>query len=87
MNVVEKIHRIEGQMNANYIERKGEIRAILLGVLAQKNVLFIGNPGVAKSSVIDQFMRSFEGDIQTFTRLISPTTQPEELFGSAKLNV
>lgn len=86
MNVVEKIHRIEGQMNANYIERKGEIRAILLGVLAQKNVLFIGNPGVAKSSVIDQFMRSFEGDIQTFTRLISPTTQPEELFGSAKFD-
>lgn len=81
-----KIQQIEHQMNANFIDREGEIRAVLLGMMAQKNILFIGAPGVAKSSVIDQFMRSFAPNIQSFSRLISPTTQPEELFGSARFD-
>lgn len=84
--LINKIQKIEQQMNRNFVDRDGEIRAILLGVLAQKNVLFIGVPGVAKSSVIDQFIHSFAADIQSFTRLISPTTQPEELFGSARFD-
>lgn len=85
-SLIEKLQNIERQMNANFIDRDGEIRAILLGVLSRKNILFIGVPGVAKSSVIDQFLRAFNDDIQTFTRLIAPTTQPEELFGSARFD-
>lgn len=84
--LIQKVQQIEKQMNANYVEREGEIRAILLSILAQKNSLFIGAPGVAKSSIIDQFIKSFQQDIQTFTRLIAPTTQPEELFGSARFD-
>lgn len=85
-SVIKKIQEIEQQMNANFIDRQGEIRAILLGILAEKNILFIGAPGVAKSSIIDQFMKSFAPNIHIFNRLISPTTQPEELFGSARFD-
>lgn len=84
--IIEKIQMIERQLNANFIDRNGEIHAILLGILAKKNVLFIGAPGVAKSSVIDRVMSSFQPEIHTFSRLISPTTQPEELFGAARFD-
>ncbi|WP_010288508.1 AAA family ATPase [Kurthia massiliensis] len=84
-NVVKQLLATEKAMNANFVERQAEIRAILLALVAKKNILLIGPPGVAKSSIIQQFIDAFT-DVQSFTRLISPTTQPDELFGSAKFD-
>lgn len=81
--LVKQLLVTEQAMNANFVERQHEIRAIMLALIAKKNILLIGPPGVAKSSIIQQFIDAFD-DVHTFTRLISPTTQPDELFGSAK---
>ena len=83
--LVKQLLATEQAMNANFIERQAEIRAIMLALIAKKNILLIGPPGVAKSSLIQQFIDAFS-DVNTFTRLISPTTQPDELFGSAKFD-
>lgn len=83
---VQKLQQIEQQLNAHFIERQHEIHAILLGICAQKNVLLIGAPGVAKSNIVDQFMYVLPTTYGTFKRLISPTTQPEELFGSVRFD-
>lgn len=83
--VVKQLLATEQAMNANFVERHAEIRAIMLALIAKKNILLIGPPGVAKSSIIQQFIEAFT-DVQAFTRLISPTTQPDELFGSAKFD-
>lgn len=85
-NEWQKLQQLERELNAHFIERQGEIHAILLGICAQKNILLIGAPGVAKSNIVDQFMRVFRPACQTFSRLISPTTQPEELFGSVRFD-
>ncbi len=82
---LQQLLRTERAMNENFINRQQEIHAIFLALIAKRNVLFIGPPGVAKSSVIQQFIDHFI-DVQSFTRLISPTTQPDELFGSAKFD-
>lgn len=82
---LQQLIETERAMNANFVAKQQEIHFIFIALLAKRNVLLIGPPGVAKSSVIQQFIDHFV-DITSFTRLISPTTQPDELFGSAKFD-
>ncbi len=71
---------IEQQLNGTFVQRTEAIRVILLGVLSGNNYMFIGDPGTAKTSVIDLFTKHVEA--KRFKTLMGKFTQPDDVFGS-----
>ena len=63
--------------------REKEIEALLLGLLAKENVLFIGPPGVAKSLLVRIFSRIF--NFEVFSYQLNKFTEYQELFGGFDL--
>jgi MoxR-like ATPase len=88
---LDKLKRIEGELNIELIERKEAIRAILIAVLTKQHAVFLGPPGTGKSLLITKLAQRISSNgkggangnqgLRTFIRLITKTTQPEELFG------
>ena len=88
---IDKIKRIEGELNIELIERADAIRAILIALLTRQHAVFLGPPGTAKSLLVTKLSgrisasgRNGQG-LKTFVRLITKTTQPEELFGPVSI--
>ena len=71
---------IETQLNDTFVQRSEAIRVILLGVLSGANYMFIGDPGTAKTSVIDRFTMHVDTS-QRFKILMGKFTQPDDVFG------
>lgn len=71
---------VEKQLNDTFVQRTEAIRVILLGVLAQVNYIFIGDPGTAKSSVIDRFTMHVSGG-KRFKIQMGKFIQPDDVFG------
>lgn len=72
-------NKIEQILNERYINRQRVIRGLLLGLIANENVLLIGPPGTAKSALIEDFASLIGG--RYFSHLITKFSTPEELFG------
>lgn len=82
--ILPKILDVETQLNGTFVQRKEAIRVILLGVLSGTNYMFIGDPGTAKTSIIDLFTQ--HTDAQRFKVLMGKFTQPDDIFGSLDIN-
>ncbi len=80
VNVRASLLAIEKQLNGTFVQRTEAIRVILLGVLSGNNYMFIGDPGTAKTSVIDLFTKHVEA--KRFKTLMGKFTQPDDVFGS-----
>lgn len=76
-----RLHAVETQLNSTFVQRTEAIRVILLGVLSANNYMFIGDPGTAKTSVIDRFTMHVDTD-KRFKILMGKFTQPDDVFGS-----
>ncbi len=85
-----KLHEVEQNLTARFVNLKDPIRALILAVAAGEPLLLVGPPGTAKSRLI----RAFCGltgliDEQSHDRrhdayfeyLLTPFTEPGELFG------
>ena len=46
---------IEKELNSAYLERKMEIRALIITLLANENIALVGPPGVGKSALLGSF--------------------------------
>ena len=79
------LRAIEMQLNDTFVERKDAIRVILLGVLSRTNYMLIGDPGTAKTSVIDCFIRHVQVGTR-FKTLMGKFTQPEHIVGVLDIN-
>ena len=79
-DVRQNLLSVEEQLNGTFVQRTEAIRVILLGVLSGNNYLFVGDPGTAKTSVIDLFTRHI--DAPRFKILMGKFTQPDDVFGS-----
>lgn len=79
-DVRQRLHEIEAQLNKTFVERADAIRVILLATLAQVNYLFVGDPGTAKSSVIDCFTMHVDTP-NRFKKQLGKFTQPDHIFG------
>lgn len=79
-NIRTRLTAIADQLNDTFVQRDDAVRVILLGTLAQQNYLLVGDPGTAKTSVIDCFTRHVKTD-KRFKILLGRFTQPEHVFG------
>ncbi len=79
--VQEKFVTTRKELSAALIERDEEIDLVLTALVCQEHVLLVGNPGTAKSLLLDSVMSWLGG--KKFTILFTKFTTPEEVFGSA----
>lgn len=78
--LVERYNKIRTELKSELVERGIEIDLLTAAVLARVHVLLLGEPGTAKSMLIDQFIEHIE-DATVFDILLSKNTLPEEVFG------
>lgn len=72
-------------LNASLIERENEVELLMLGLVARANVLFIGEPGTAKSLMVDNLLRAIAGS-RGFSALMHKFLPPEEIVGPLRLS-
>jgi len=81
--VKQKFVTMEREMSDFFLERKSQIRGILVALLAEENVLFIAPPGTSKSLMVrnlsDRIISDTEEDY--FEWLMTKFTKPEEILG------
>ena len=88
---IDTLKRIEGELNIEMIERSDAIRAILIALITRQHGVFLGPPGTGKSWLVTRVARRIAtfgqngNGLKTFVRLITKTTQPEELFGPVSI--
>lgn len=80
-----KLARMEADMNASFVERREEVRGILIATLAREHVLLLGPAGTGKSALANTFCQSI-GGAQFFQWLLTRFSAPEELFGPVSLS-
>lgn len=84
-DVRKDLRAIEKQLTSTFVQREHAVRVILLGVLARQNYMLIGEPGTAKTSVIDCFVRHVNVSTR-FKILMGKFTQPEHVVGVLDIN-
>lgn len=82
--LAKKLADIMSELKSELVEREVEIDLIVRSVLARSNTLLIGDPGTAKSLVIDQFM-SHITDATKFTLLLAKDTPSDQVLGPVSL--
>ena len=76
---------IQQELNSVTVERAEETHGLLIAVLTNLNILFLGPPGVAKSLLASRFIKHIKGG-KYFHRLLTAYSTPEELFGPFSMN-
>jgi len=77
---VAKTRDIRNEMKDEVVERGVEIDLLLAAVIAKVHMLLLGPPGVAKSMMVDQFLKHVDG-ATLFTHLLNKQTPPDALVG------
>lgn len=85
MTLHEKIVEIRKELNSIAVERYDESHGLMIAILTNLNILFLGPPGVAKSHIISRFIKHVVGG-KEFHRLLTAFSTPEELFGPFSMN-
>lgn len=78
--LIDRALAIRNELKTELVERGIEIDLLLAAVIGRVHLVLLGEPGVAKSMMIDQFFLHVEG-IQKFDILLGKNTLPEEVFG------
>lgn len=93
MEVLKDLALVEQQLNQQFHNMADTVRALVLAVASDSPLLLIGRPGTAKSRVIrvfcglvgvlklDQLDTPDARDARYFEYLLTPFTEPGELFG------
>lgn len=78
-----KFLAVEADLEDVLLERRDEIHAAMLCILAKKHMFMLGSPGVAKSMTVDEIARRITGLDENgyFKWLLTKFSVPEELFG------
>jgi len=82
--VLEKIRKIEDEMNDMFVERQDVIRGSIAALLSQKNILVLGAPGTSKSMLARELCSRIVGS-KYYWYLMTKFTTPEEIFGPFSL--
>ena len=83
--ILNKIQKIESDLNSAFLERKDQIHGMFLGLLSNTNVLLIGTPGTAKSMLAEAWSRTID-KASYFAWQLHQFSTPEELFGPYSLS-
>ncbi len=80
-----KLKAIEGELNASVLERKEEIRSLLLALVAGEHLLLLGSPGTAKSALARALCDRIDGG-SYFSVLLTRHATPALVFGPDRLS-
>lgn len=75
-----KLQKFRSSLNASFLERTDVIDGLLASVITEQNAFLFGKPGTGKSELVRAVSNGFNGS-KFFGYLLSPTTDPSELFG------
>lgn len=81
----DKMIAVMADLNREVVEREELIEAIAIALLTRKNLFILGDPGQAKSFVINGFRSRITGARQ-FERLLTKQADEEQLFGRTDLS-
>lgn len=74
------LQQFRGSLNNAFLERTTIIDGLLASVITKQNAFLFGLPGTGKSELVRAVSNGFKGS-KFFGYLLSPTTDPSELFG------
>lgn len=74
------LQNLRSSLNASFLEREDIIDGLLASIITKQNAFLFGLPGTGKSELVRAVSSGFKGS-QFFGYLLSPTTDPSELFG------
>lgn len=75
-----KLQNFRSSLNTAFLEREDVIDGLLASVVTKQNAFLFGLPGTGKSELVRAVSNGFQGS-KFFGYLLSPTTDPSELFG------
>lgn len=78
--LLDRFEDLASTLNGELVERDREIHGVLVALLSQQHVFFLGTPGVAKSLLIDRLMHYLNDD-SYYKILLRRLTMPDEIFG------
>lgn len=82
---IRKMSQIENELNHKiFVERESELRAMLLTMVANTNILLLGPPGLAKSLIVTALSKHVIKS-KYFEHLLTPYTTPDELNGHVSI--
>ena len=76
----EKVEKIREELNNMFVEREEVIDCLLCSLISQQPLLLLGNPGTAKSQMVQELCSRIENS-RYFNYMLNKTTDPSELFG------
>ncbi len=80
-----KLLKIEEELNASILERKEEVRSLLLALVAGEHLLLLGSPGTAKSALARALCDRIDGG-SYFSVLLTRHATPALVFGPDRLS-
>ncbi len=84
-NGIAKMSLIENELNQKiFVERESELRAMLLTMVANTNILLLGLPGLAKSLIVTAVSKHVSKS-KYFEHLLTPYTTPDEINGHVSI--
>jgi len=75
-----KLQNFRSALNTKFLEREDVIDGVLASVITKQNCFLFGLPGTGKSELVREISNGFKNS-KFFGYLLSPTTDPSELFG------
>ena len=78
-----QLNIITSELNSAFLEKSEEIEGLLIGVIANENVVMVGSPGEAKSNLTECFTSLIGGT--TWAYQLGAFTQPDDIFGIESL--
>lgn len=81
--MLEKVRNIYDEMRVTHLERESEIAGLIIGLLTDSNVALLGEPGTAKSFMVNDLCTRIMG--KYFSYLFTKFTTPDEIFGPVSL--
>ncbi|HEY9906376.1 MAG TPA: AAA family ATPase [Thermosynechococcaceae cyanobacterium] len=82
---VAKLHEIERELNARFLERSEVIRGLLLAVLTRQHALIFGKHGAAKTDLVQALADAFVGG-GLFRLQVGKDTTSDHIFGPIKIS-
>jgi len=81
--IAAKLRDISAELKSEAVEREIEVQLLIAAILAKQNILFIGEPGVAKSLLIDLLVERVDAGV--FTLLMAKDTPSDQVLGPVSL--
>ncbi len=79
--LIAAVKDFKATLSERYVGREEEVKVLLLGLVSAMPVLFVGDPGTAKSAIVRDAASLVDSKDKYFEYQLNKYTDPSELFG------